>query len=54
MQEGKAVTSQALCQDGDLVNYSELDGTGNFSFMTTQDKIGAWKLNVCFIGSTCP
>lgn len=54
MQEGRAVTSQALCQDGDLDNCSERDGTGNFSFMTIQDKMGAWKLHLYFIGSTCP
>lgn len=32
MQEDKAVASQALCQDGDLVNCSELNGTWNFFF----------------------
>lgn len=54
MQEGRAVTSQALCQGGGLDNCSELAGTGNFSFMRIQDKMGAWKLNLYFIGSAGP
>lgn len=47
-------SSGCLCQNGDLVNCSEIDGTYTVSSMETPDKTEMWKLKLQFIDSTCP